>query len=341
MKMNKKISRGCALALLGCVSMFFFALFCSAPCHADEQKASKPTAAIPVIFDTDIGDDIDDTWALMMLLKSPQFDVKLITTTFGKAEYRGKLIAKMLTAVNRTDIPIGLGEGGRDGTANQQEWVKDYKLSDFPGKIYEDGVQAVIDTIQNSQQPITIISVGPCNTMAAVVDRQPDIVKKASFFGMDGSVYKGYNGGKVSPEWNVKANVAAARKVLSAPWNDITITPLDTCGLVILSGERFATLKKSQDPFARTLLENYRIWAGKASLDQLDRSSVLYDTVAVYLANPGEKPLLTFETLSIAVTNDGFTKIDEAGRKMSVATAWKNLDGYEDLLVKILTTKMD
>jgi len=36
---------------------------------------------IPVILDTDIGIDIDDTWALGLLLKCPELDVKLITTT--------------------------------------------------------------------------------------------------------------------------------------------------------------------------------------------------------------------------------------------------------------------
>ena len=35
---------------------------------------------IPVILDTDIGSDIDDTWALAMMLKSPELDVKLIVT---------------------------------------------------------------------------------------------------------------------------------------------------------------------------------------------------------------------------------------------------------------------
>ena len=35
---------------------------------------------IPVILDTDLGDDIDDTWVLAMLLASPQVDVKLIVT---------------------------------------------------------------------------------------------------------------------------------------------------------------------------------------------------------------------------------------------------------------------
>ena len=94
---------------------------------------------------------------------------------------------------------------------------------------------------------------------------------------------------------------------------------------------------KSEDPLVKAMLENYRIWAKKDHLDQLKGSSVLFDTVAVYLAYPGDRPLMERETLSIQVTDDGFTRIDSAGHKMFVATNWTSLDGYLDLLVKTLT----
>ena len=48
---------------------------------------------IPVILDTDIGSDIDDTWALAMLLKSPELDLKFVTTTTGDPRYRAKIVA--------------------------------------------------------------------------------------------------------------------------------------------------------------------------------------------------------------------------------------------------------
>ncbi len=197
---------------------------------AGEKAAGPRAGAIPVIFDTDIGDDFDDTWALLMVVKSPQFDVKLVTTTCGKSEYRAKIIAKMLTVAGRTDIPVGLGEGGRNGVGGQQPWVKDYKLTDYPGKVYQDGAGAVIDVIKRSPRPVTVICVGPLHTMAAVLERDPGIATKASFAGMHGSVRKGYGGGsKIDAEYNVKANAPAAQKVLSAPWRQITITPVDTC----------------------------------------------------------------------------------------------------------------
>jgi inosine-uridine nucleoside N-ribohydrolase len=177
---------------------------------------------------------------------------------------------------------------------------------------------------------MTVISVGPLHTMAAVLKRQPQIAAKASFVGMHGSLRRG------GTEYNVIANIPAAQQVLSAPWRHITITPVDTCGQVNLSGQRFQTLKGSHDPSTQALLDTYRVWAGKKSLDELQASSTLFDTVAVYLANPGDKPLIGFEKLPITVTKNGFTRIDPKGKMMLVATTWKDLDGFRDLLVKTL-----
>ena len=66
-------------------------------------------SGIPVILDSDIGDDIDDTWALLMLLRSPQFDVKLVVSDFGNAIYRCRLFAKLLELTGHTHIPVGVG----------------------------------------------------------------------------------------------------------------------------------------------------------------------------------------------------------------------------------------
>ncbi len=315
------------------VAAFFVLAASTIASSADAAPLSAAAKKLPVILDTDIGDDIDDTWALVMLLKSPQFDVKLMTTTNGKSVYRAKIIAKLLTVAGRTDIPIGLGAGGSDGDGPQQPWVKDVDLASYKGKVHKDGVQALIDTINAAPSPLTIISIGPSNTVAAALERQPGIAAKARFVGMQGSVYKGYDGGKPCPEWNIKAAVPAAQKALSAPWRQAVITPLDTCGLIRLDGKRFQKLVDSDDPLVKALIETYRVWAKN---DKVNASTILFDTVAVYLALPGPKPLLKMEELRIKVSDDGMTRVDAAGAKMAVATEWKDLDGYRDLLVKIL-----
>ena len=329
MIVNRKLMVALAMSLLLAAN--------SVTAMAADAAASAPAQKVPVVLDTDIGDDIDDTWALVMLLKSPQLDVKLVTTTYGKNEYRTKIIAKILTVAKRTDIPIGMGAGGSSGTANQQPWVKDFDLAAYPGKVHKDGVQALIDAVNASTEPIRIISIGPSDTVAAALTKEPGIAPKAIFVGMQGSVRVGYGlNSRPCAEWNVKAVIPAAQKVLSAPWKHAVITPLDTCGLVNVGGARFKKLVDSDDALVKALIENYRIW-GKNKNPTI--SSMLFDTVAVYLAYPGPKPLLELEELNIKVTKAGMTVIDPTGAKMDVATKWKDLDGYRDLLVNTLLGK--
>jgi len=49
---------------------------------------------IPVIIDTDIGTDIDDTWALAYLLNSKEIDIKLVLTESHNTPARAKVAAK-------------------------------------------------------------------------------------------------------------------------------------------------------------------------------------------------------------------------------------------------------
>jgi inosine-uridine nucleoside N-ribohydrolase len=305
-----------------------------------QAGAPKPAAKIPVIYDSDIGDDIDDTWALCLLLKSPEFDLKLVVGDCRKGIYRAKLFAKLLTVAGRTDVPVGIAFGNKDGGGRQSRFVDDYDLKSYPGKIYEDGVQAIIDTIMTSKRKITVIAVGPLPNIAEALKREPRIAEKARFVGMHGSVRLGYGGSKeVSAEYNVRADAKACQATLSAPW-DITITPLDTCGLIHLRGEKYAKVRDCDDPLTKALIQNYRIWRlddkpGDIPTDET-ASSTLFDTVAVYLAF--SRNLATMEELPIRVTDDGFTVIDENAKKMKVATAWKDMPAFEDLLVQRITS---
>jgi inosine-uridine nucleoside N-ribohydrolase len=307
------------------------------PLSAQSTADMSSAGPIPVVLATDIGDDIDDTWALGLLLKSPEVDLKLVLTEYGKAEYRAKLLAKFLETTGHARVPIGIGPDVEPrGQGGQAAWVKDYDLRSYPGKVHSDGIQALVDTVMQSSRPITLICIGPMPNVAAALAREPRIARHARIVGMDGSVRLGYGGSKtVSAEWNVKAAVKAAQQVLSAPW-EITITPLDTCGLVTLDGARYRRVVEASDPVASTIILNYRLWSQtNNSRGEAERqSSVLFDTVAAYLAF--SQDLCAMERLGIRVSDDGYTLIDPHAKPMNVATGWKSLDGYRDLLVQRL-----
>ena len=315
------------------------AVFLAVPVTLVAQAPARP---IPVILDTDIGDDIDDTWALALALKSPELDVKLVVTDYGNTEQRAKLVARVLELAGRTDIPIGIGIKENDDPGPQAEWVKGYDLAKYPGRVLKDGVQALIDTVMASPEPMTLIAVGPPPNLKAALEREPRLAGKLRLAGMYGSLRLGYGGKpKPEPEWNVRANPAAARSLLSAPWREAVLTPLDTCGRVQLSGERYARVRESSDPLLRGLIEAYGIWCrnrdwcAKDAAFVASKSSTLFDCVAVYLAI--SRDLVTTETMGVRVTDEGMTVPDPAARAATWATGWTSLDGFEEWLTARLT----
>ncbi|MGQ9514088.1 MAG: nucleoside hydrolase [Thermoproteota archaeon] len=298
---------------------------------------------VPVILDTDIGEDIDDTWALAMLLKSPELDVKLVVTDTGNTVYRAKIVAKMLEIAGRTDIPVGIGLQFNEKLGRQSKWVEGYDLSAYPGDVYDDGVGALIDTILDSPEIITLICIGPVPNIAKALEREPLIAKNARFVGMQGCLRKsppgyGGGGGGVVAEYNVAADPKSCQKVFAAPW-DVKITPLDTCGFVKLTGNKYQAVRECGEPLVQALMENYKIWLKSGTEGWKEefeaRSSILFDTVAVYLSFSDE--LLVMESLGIRVTDDGYTVIDDKAKVISCATRWKDLNAFENLLVKRLT----
>jgi inosine-uridine nucleoside N-ribohydrolase len=300
-------------------------------------------APIPVILDTDVGDDIDDTWAIVTLLKSPELDVRLITTDYGNTVYRAKIVARLLEIAGRTDVSIGIGIKGSDNEGPQAGWVKGYDLAKYPGRVIQDGVQALVDTAMASPNPMTLIAIGPCPNLKAALEREPRVAPRLRLAGMYGSLHVGYDGKPTpEPEWNVKADVPAARALLSAPWHGAILTPLDTCGRVQLKGERYARVRDSKEPLAQALIENYRLfcptqeWCAKDSEFVSAKSSTLYDTVAVYLAF--SRDLVTVEDVGVRVSDEGMILPEpKATRRLSWAVSWKNLDAFEELLANRLT----
>jgi inosine-uridine nucleoside N-ribohydrolase len=300
---------------------------------------------IPVILDTDIGTDIDDSWALAYLLRSPELDLKLVLTETGDTRYRARIAAKLLQRAGRTDVPVGIGLPGTMGEAekNLDPWVRNYDLNKYPGRVAKDGIGALIDTVMHSPEPVTIIAIGAVPNLAEALTREPRIAARCRFVGMHGSFDVGYGGkGPAVAEANVRGNPAALRSVLAAPWQDILLTPLDTCGCVTLSGNDYARIWGSMnDPLLRAVIENYCVFAPRVSWMECDffatRSTVLFDCVAVYLAT--SEHLVEIETVPFRVTEDGFTIREPHGLRARVALRWKDESAFEKLLAQRLLSR--
>ena len=188
-----------------------------------------PTAGQLVIIDTDIGDDIDDAFAVALALRSPEIHLLGITTEFGDTKLRARLLDRYLKAVGRTDIPIAAGVHTKHrGVFTQAEYARQQPARRFP-----DAVDFLLHRIRAHPGQITLVAIGPLFNVQAAIARDPATFRQLKrVVMMGGSIYRGYDGAggahtPPSPEWNVRCDPAGLRALL-ASGVPVYMMPLDS-----------------------------------------------------------------------------------------------------------------
>ena len=156
----------------------------------DAKSSSSPQL---VIIDTDIGDDIDDAFALALALKSPELKILGVTTTFGNTEMRARLLDRYLQAVGRSDIPVFAGPpSDTDNVMTQAAYAKR-----APERKHADGAKFILREAREHPGQITLVGIGPLFTVQAAIERDPAAFKKLKrVVIMGGSIERGYGSGR-------------------------------------------------------------------------------------------------------------------------------------------------
>ena len=64
---------------------------------------------IPILIDTDLGDDVDDAAALLVVLNSPELDLRGITTVYKDTAKRAEMVKDLLKQKGAEGIPVIAG----------------------------------------------------------------------------------------------------------------------------------------------------------------------------------------------------------------------------------------
>jgi purine nucleosidase len=62
-----------------------------------------------IIFDTDIGTDVDDCLALALILSSPELQLEGVTCVYGDVDLRARMVIKLLRLRNHPELPVMVG----------------------------------------------------------------------------------------------------------------------------------------------------------------------------------------------------------------------------------------
>lgn len=163
---------------------------------------------IPVLFDTDIGSDIDDAVALAYLLRQPRCDLLGITTVTGNTAHRAALAEIVCRASGREDVPIhaGISDPLLHGPA--QLHVPQYEaVTDLPHRRDYPAGGSAIDfmrrTIRSRPGEVTLLAVGPMTNLGALCAVDPEAVSLLKRIVLMCGVFTGKAGhGPGAREWN-------------------------------------------------------------------------------------------------------------------------------------------
>lgn len=286
---------------------------------------------IKVIVDMDIGDDIDDSFALALLLQSPEFDIVGITTTWGDTALRAQLLERMLRETGHSHIPVAQGTAttGNPQPFTQARYAKRGKL---PAMV--PAVDFLLDQIKRQPGQITLIALGPLTNVGAAITRDPTTFGKLKQVAMmGGSVRAGYRKSQYVParpadkEYNIVSDVASAQKLFRSGV-PIVMMPLDSTQIRLDEVERNALLGHGS-PVTDALALMYHQWIDAYQPWSSNMPS-LFDVVPVtWMIDPKTCPTTP---LRIVVSDDGYTR-EEAGKPNAAVCLASDQKRFFDILM--------
>lgn len=237
--------------------------------------AQKPA---PVIFDTDIGDDIDDALALALILQSPELDLRAVTTVLGDTETRTRLAFKELRLYSRGEIPIGTGaeepllDPWPKVRARQFEVLEEQDL--FPPAGRKPAAQLMVEILMASREKVALIPVGPLTNIALALRLQPAIKDKIERIVLMGGAFF-----PPRSEYNIQRDRVAAEIVFRSGL-PIVAVGLDVTMKCRLEGADLERLRKADNPASKFLVRLIELWQN----GRPQQYPILHDPLAVAAA---------------------------------------------------------
>ena len=332
------------IALLGCLCLL--AGGCSQPAEAPEP--------IPVIFDTDPGNDIDDVLALQMLLnyhKEGRIDLRGIGI--------GKMYPRAIEYVDAycrhnglNDIPLGYVYDGANPLPEAGDYVIGTLDTLIGGKPILTPARSIADDIpegyklyrrllaEAADSSVVFIAVGPYTNVARLLESPGDefspltgrelAARKVRLLSVMGGTYNDdvFN----NPEWNVMQDLGASR-TLFAEWPTPLVASGSEVGTRILYPAS-SVLRDFEGGEAAPLCVSYKIYKPMPyDRPTWDLTSVLY------AIEPEGSFLGVSEPGTITIAGDGYSRFmpDPAGRHRYMTIAPEDIPGAAARLVESCT----
>jgi pyrimidine-specific ribonucleoside hydrolase len=181
--------------------------------------------AISVIIDTDPG--IDDALALMLAFASPELEVRAVTTVGGNTglAHTTENALRLLHLLDRDDVPVGAGadvplvrrDSAPDPTTHGEDGFGGVVLQQAPrGADERSAVEIMVEVIESSPAPVTLIALGPLTNVAVLIAAFPRTAAKLERIVLMGGGARVIGNMTPAAEFNIWYDPDAAARVFGA-----------------------------------------------------------------------------------------------------------------------------
>ena len=189
----------------------------------------------PVIFDTDIGTDVDDILALAVLAKSPELKLIGVTTVYGDTPLRARITKVTCDLLGCTDTAILIGEK-ETLTGRQISWaghegygVPNLDKAEVPAT--PSAVDYLLEAAKRFAGELEVLATGPLTNIATAIKKDAASFSKIKHLYLMGGAFW-----LDRPEHNIKCDPEAA-KIVFASGIPITAIGLDLTLRVLLEAD--------------------------------------------------------------------------------------------------------
>jgi inosine-uridine nucleoside N-ribohydrolase len=295
---------------------------------APRSTANTPPGATKIILDTDIGDDVDDAFALGLALVSPELEILGVTTAWGDTRLRARLVDRFLSETGHAGIPVADGIPTQSKARfTQARWAQ----AGSAARPHPEAVDFLLSAIRRNPGEITLVAIGPLTNIGAAIDRDAATFKRLKrVVLMGGSIRRRYDDLGYAPdrgpepEYNIVSDISAAQKLFSSGV-PIFMMPLDSTQLKLDEVKR-ALLFGRSSPLTDALTLLYHQWG--------HTTPTLFDVMAVaYVLEPSLCPVQPFH---IDVDKDGYTRTGGAAPNASVCLDSNSDQFFHFILARLL-----
>jgi purine nucleosidase len=281
---------------------------------------------VRVILDTDPsmglpGSEIDDGFALALLVADDVFRLDLVTTVNGNTDVESAtyLSMELLQRLGRSDVPVVRGAAAPlvepEKARSAPQKIRDRFGHHQPAPGY--AAAEIARRVVEAPGEITVVAIGPLTNIAAAIALDARVATSVKEIVVMGGVFLGQANRRGMPgEFNWWTDAHAARAVMrsGAP---VRLVGLDVTRRVRLTREHAAVMAAGGRPFGGFAGEFTIAWLDHLSRansgdPEAGRSCAMHDPLAVAAVSRPE--LLTWAPAHVDVVT-----ADDAGRGAAIA----------------------